>query len=495
MIPRIATDSLPLSLVIAGALSFQALGMRQGAEAGVLVAGTALAVMGIGLGSRIPGVMIGLLLMLVPLQTPVLAGLYRLGAPQPVVRGLGFTKEVAIASLVVAAIASHGRGRRSTTWFLALAYVVLVSAFVVGPMLAPGVLEEFPLGVRLLAWRSECLGVVALLALAALRLPPRTLSRCADMVVLAGLVLGCGAIWEMTSPETFDTFGQNVLRVPSFRQDILGADPSLGNALIHYTSQAGGRSLRAGSFLYDPLNLGFYLLIPFAILCARLADKARARDGLSVLIVSGALLGTATRSTAVAAVAAALAVVLLARGMARARAATAIAALAVPVVWTVGGALLRRVSDAQVGRDVSAQEHLARSGAALKAVLSNPLGHGLGVSPGAGITRPVQGALIAENAYLAVGLATGVLGMLLFTGLLITSIGRVARARPGSVASQGLAAAGVGLAVSGLFLHTWLPFAVSLTYWPLVGIALGQQESLRQRESELIDVGDLEAVE
>jgi O-antigen ligase len=109
------------------------------------------------------------------------------------------------------------------------------------------------------------------------------------------------------------------------------------------------------------------------------------------------------------------------------------------------------------------------------------LGRGLGTAPGIGERFKVQGHLTTEDAYLQVGNEIGVLSMLSFLGLLLSTIVALAR-RARSADPDGLAtamcAAGVGLFVGGFFLHIWLDFATALTFWALAGLALGGSSAL-----------------
>ena len=465
---------LPPTFVLAMSLFYVSLSTKRGESLALLFLAALLLGLLVFAGARRPLLMVCVLAVFVPLQTAILAFLYAIGVPGGAVRGLGFVKEAAVAALVLAAIQHSVRSERRVVVGIAATYLTLVAGFLVLPAVAPGVLYDFPLGVRLLAGRSECLGIVALVALCHLRLPADALRRVGTCVVVTGVILGAGAIWQIIPGSGFDQFGETFLHITAFRRDVLGADDALGRSLTLTTVQSGAITIRAGSFLYEPLTLAFYLIIPFALLCARLTLRYRFTDIVGLAVVASGLLATSTRSSAVAAAVAAVAVVALSQGAARARATAALAALGALVGGSVGASLLRRLAEAQGGQDASTLEHKRLTQLAYQAFLDNPLGRGLGASPGSGIRQRANGALTAENAYLAVGLETGLLGLALFVGLLLASMLAVGRGARDDAWRRGLVAAGIGLTVSGFFLHTWSPFAVSLTYWPIVGVALAR---------------------
>ena len=464
---------LPVTFVFLAALMFLAVSQKLGEAKSLLFSAAVLLALLVTAGARRPALMVSGMVVFVPLQTAILAFLYSSGFPNAAIRGMGLLKEAAVAAVVLAAIQRSARGRRSAVVAMASAYLALVTLFLLLPVFVSGVLYDFPLGVRLLAWRSEGLGLLALVALANLRLPRKALEQVCLCVIVTGVILGAGAIWQVSLPKSFDSFGQTFLHIAQFRRDVLGTNDSTLSSLTLVTVQSGMTTIRAGSFLFEPLTLAFYLLIPFSLLCARATVRYRPWELASLGVVAAGLLATSTRSAVFAAGGSAIVVLLASKGAARARATSALGMLGLLLGGSLGASFIRRVSDAKSGQDYSTLEHKNRTRLAYQAFLDNPLGRGLGVSPGSGIRSQTAGSLTAENAYLAVALETGAIGLLLFVGVLGASMVSMGRGASEDVCRRGLIAAGAGLAVSGLFLHTWAPFAVSLTYWPLIGVALG----------------------
>jgi O-antigen ligase len=108
---------------------------------------------------------------------------------------------------------------------------------------------------------------------------------------------------------------------------------------------------------------------------------------------------------------------------------------------------------------------------ATQAVMSNPIGHGLG-SAGPASFKASQ-PVIPENWYLQIAYEVGILGLLLyilaFAGLLGDFIRNRNLALPAS-----LFALTCGILVSNLFLHTWADSTLVLIVFTLYGLYKGQ---------------------
>jgi hypothetical protein len=431
-------------------------------------------------GSRYPGPVLVGVVVLVPLQVALLAGLYGLGVPGSLIRALGLLKEAAVAALILAALGGPRRDRGSRLESVATAYIALAGLFVVLPALVGGVLYDIPLQARIVGWRTACLGLVLLLAVRRLELPDRWRRWVIGAVVVTGAVMGFGALWNGLLPHSFDAFSVRWLHVRQYQIDILGSRSSSQSVLVPATGSLG-TDFRAGSFLYDPLNASFYLLIPFGLLAARFSSRAQPAGLLAFGLVSAGILLSGTRSSVLAALVATLVLVLRSGGAAQAaRTAVVLVVLAVLVAGGLGATFRERLGTSSRGDTYSTQQHHVLSTKALEDVIRNPLGRGLGTAPGVGKRFAVQGRVTSENFYLQVGIETGVMGILLFASALALSL--VAGWHSRSVVGMGVLVAGVALGISGLFLHTWEDLSVSLTYWAIVAVCASSGERTEQRE-------------
>lgn len=420
------------------------------------------------------------LLAYLPLQQLSLALLLSAGGPVPVVRALGFAKEVVVAALVVAALRARSHRPLDRLDLLALGLVVLVTLYLVAPLVLPGVFADVPFSVRAFAWRSNALFLVGFLAARRVRWEPTFLRTAATVVIGVAVVAAACAMVELLAPQTWSRFLIDDAHIRIFRAVIFDVHGRPTDELVH--TVVGGRDvIRVGSVALSPIVLGFLLLPGLALALDRVLAGRRPvllTAGWAVL-VTAAVVATLTRS----AVLAAGVVVLVTFGYALTRRRPGRVQLAVgglllalvvgPFVAT--STLAERASSSFSG-DISARGHKQNSLEAVRVVLTQPLGRGLGTGPAAGQRYDVAQRVTSENAYLQVGAEVGVAAMLLFVLLVVAVLRALARrarqpGEHGDVAAA-LLAAGTGLALGGMFLHVWLDFPTALTFWLLAGVVL-----------------------
>lgn len=116
-------------------------------------------------------------------------------------------------------------------------------------------------------------------------------------------------------------------------------------------------------------------------------------------------------------------------------------------------------------------DRLQANGRALSAIAENPLGYGPG-SAGPASTYGSKGEFYSENYFLQIAIEVGVLGLIAF----VLIIGSVAKGllQNGSD-SLSLVAISIlaGFIVINLVLHGWADDTTSITFWTLVGVAIG----------------------
>lgn len=120
----------------------------------------------------------------------------------------------------------------------------------------------------------------------------------------------------------------------------------------------------------------------------------------------------------------------------------------------------------------STDKHWHQTGLGIARVVANPFGCGLGCAGPASFygTEPK----IAENYFVQVAEETGIVGLALWLvcfGLIMKQLMMIARSDQYAL---WLFAAGIGLTVVGLWLHVWADDTVSLTWWGLTGLVIGQ---------------------
>lgn len=433
----------------------------------------------VGVLARRPDRALLLLVAYVPLQQVLLALLLSAGAPVAMVKALGLVKEAVVAALVVAAVQHRDRRRLDLLDVLGLAYLGLVTAYLLAPLAVPGVFVNLPFSVRGLAWRADALFVVAFLAARRVPLPPRFLRTAGVVVTGVGLIAAACALVEFLAPDLWSTFLIKVAHIRLYRALVFNDVRPPTDELTHILV-AGRDVVRVGSVALSPLVLGFLLLLPLAFCLERVqGSRGRAVHLAAAGLVGMALIATLTRSALLGALL--LTAVTLRLGVTRLRPGrvqlgVALALAAVLVSPLAGSSAVVERATSTFSGDESAQGHRTSSLAAVGDIVRRPLGRGLGTAPGIGDRFDVSGRLTSENAYLQVGAELGVATMVVFVLLLLAllrALWRQAKRDPaGDTGASVLLAAGSGLALGGMFLHVWLDLATALTFWSLAGAAL-----------------------
>lgn len=115
--------------------------------------------------------------------------------------------------------------------------------------------------------------------------------------------------------------------------------------------------------------------------------------------------------------------------------------------------------------------HLSSSYKALKQVVREPLGRGVGTAGPASLYNTEQSSRIAENYFLQIGQETGWVGFGLFIALCVAVANRLWALRQHQLA-RSLFAAFVGISCVAMLMHIWSDETVAFLWWGLAGIAL-----------------------
>lgn len=473
--PPPAEQVVPWALVLVGLLLAAAL-ERVGIGLVPLLALVLGVLLVVGLARR-PGPVVCALVTLLPLQTALLSLLFRLGAPLPAVKGLGMLKEAAVASLCLAAVPVLTRTRLRALDVLLAGLLALCTLYLLLPVVLPGLLADVPFVVRLYAWRGNGLCLLAFLALRGVDVPEAWRRRAQTGAVVAGVVVAAGALVEVADNALWNTFLSGGLGVDAYRASVLDVGTGAGEDLLTRGLIGGEAVVRAGSVLLSPLTLAFYLLVPIGLVAARLVRRGITPLPTAALgVLAAGLLATLTRSAVAGALLGGCVLLLACGARGRVRGLVAVVALAAVLAQTGAASLLSgRVEEARSGVDVSASGHEDRVREAAHALRDRPLGLGLGTAAGVGDRFDTSGRLTTENAYLQVGLELGLVAMVVFVaafGALLRELWRERDHPSRSVLVPGVLFATVALCLTGMFLHVWQDFTVSISFWVLAALAL-----------------------
>jgi hypothetical protein len=416
---------------------------------------------------------------ILPFSALLLAQLYALGLPAAIVRPLGAWKEALAVGVVMAGV----RGFRASGHHLdrldvlALAYLGFVVLYALLPQLfAP----QAPVGqsTRLLAFRSSAGFVTLMVGARHAGFSSQLRARALRVAMIAATLVAAVAVYEFFFPSPWNHFVVQTVQYPRYQAEIVHSGVLDPTDVLFHGVVAGRAIVRVGSVFLNPLALGFYLVVGFAVAIERIIRQgARATAMGSLLLIGTALLLTQTRSALVAAIIVAVIALRPTPGQySRQRVQLGLllgAGLLIALPAASGTGLSERIAKTTPGEKVSAV-HIDSFWRGMRTLADHPLGRGLATSAGAGQRFTPTQAVVSENYYLQVGDELGVPAMLVFVALTIAVVRALRRAARRSLdaAAAAVGNAAFGLAVGALFLHTWNDHALAWTLWGLAGASL-----------------------
>lgn len=454
---------------------------------------------------RRPGHALVALVVFLPLQAVGFGFLLALHVPRQVLRYGGGLKELLGASILVAAVhALHvGRARDGRTHQLdaidkaLLAYVAVVSVYLVVPHLFTTFYVSPSLSVRLLSWRADCGYVLLFFAVRHAPIPDTARRRFVKVLLaMAGVALA-GALYQWLYPQSWSHLILNTGRQGDYEATVLGNSATTVTRNLGYLTNLN--PLRVGSIFLSPFDMADFLLIPLAIFVERIV---RNRGGWSsyvwCAVILVALYASRVRADAVGAVVIALlALIPAATRPVRARLRLLGAVLIAAAV--IGPALVgTRFVNAEGGAQ-SNQVHVSELSGGVNTLVHHPLGLGIGDVAGVGdrfvLQQPgqAQGSFTVDNSVLQVGDELGVQALLPWLALLILvwlALGRAAR-KPDPFAG-GVRLAFLAVLVAGMYHQVFLTYPVPWILWAAVGLALPSTGGGRGRTppAEALHAGD-----
>lgn len=310
---------------------------------------------------------------------------------------------------------------------------------------------------------------------------PKIIDRLVKIVLIVGLILSVVAILQIF------VLPHDVLIY--FGYDKPGVNTS-GVPPASHVVAAGSELYRAQATMRGPNVFGAFLLLPIFIACYEYI-KSRNKKYLAVTgVMSFALVLTYARSALIGIAVALVVFVLFDKRtqqklhkllIKKKRLVTSLGLLAVlvaiitiPLVWSSHSfQTLVLHHNKNVAQVQSTEAHGQLSLKALRQVIEEPLGLGLGqAGPSSALESPEK-ANIAEDNYLQIGQELGWIGLFLFVGLIISIIKQlwIGRRRP---YVSPILLAFIAVAVTNLMLHIWTDEVVSMTLWASTGVVLVQ---------------------
>ncbi len=446
---------------------------------------------------RRPGKALTALMVFLLLQGVGFGFLLRLHVPVKVLRPAGGLKELLGFGIVVSALhALHvGRtrlGKRAQLDAIdkaLLAYVAVVTVYLIFPHL----FTTFPVSgrwsVRLLAWRADCGYALLAFAVRHAPIPPSARRRFLQVLVaLAAMVVLMG-FFQWLQPASWSHLILSTGRQVDYQLKVLGNSKDTVTRNLGYLTNR--HPLRVSSIFLSPFDMADFLLIPLAIAVERIARDYRSRA--SYVLCAGilaALFATRVRADALAAVI----VVLVALLPMANRPATArlrlLGAILVAAAIVIPSLLGTRFVNAEGGASAS-RGHVSEIAAGLSALTSEPLGLGIGNVAGVGdrfvMAGNRQGEFTVDNSVLQVGDELGIQTLVPWLVMVVLAwrgLGRAAR--QADPFAGGIRLAFLAMFVAGMFHHVFLSFPVAWILWAAVGMALRTDNGSGGTEAETL---------
>lgn len=424
-----------------------------------------------------PGAALGVLAVFVPLQDIGFGFLLSLHVPSALLRPAGGIKEMLALGILLAGLhrihtASLRLDRIDRTL---LAYVAVVSVYVLVPHLFTTIPVTSKWDARLLSWRADC--GYALLFFGVRHAPISALARrcfaTAVMALAALTVMAAGYQWAR--PDAWARFIAGPGQQLRYQLKVLGNSPTTVQRNLGYLVDRN--PLRVGSIFLGPFEMADFLLVAYALAIERITRQHRSWSSYLLCAgVAAALFASRVRADALAVIV--ITVVALAPApqrpaAARWRLVAAVLVTAAILIPSLGGT---RFTNSQGGA-ASTHGHVGELSAGINQLVSHPLGLGIANVAGIGdrfvLPSTSQGGFTVDNSVLQVGDELGIqalvpwLLMLVFTWL---ALGRAAR--EGDAFAGGVRLAFAGILIAGMYHHVFLNFSVSWVLWAAVGLAL-----------------------
>ncbi|MGB3023193.1 MAG: O-antigen ligase family protein [Candidatus Saccharimonadales bacterium] len=119
----------------------------------------------------------------------------------------------------------------------------------------------------------------------------------------------------------------------------------------------------------------------------------------------------------------------------------------------------------------STDKHWQQTAMGLKAVVDRPLGCGLGCAGPASFYGEVPS--ISENYYVQIAEETGIVGLVLWGAIFVVVMRELYRLAQRDEIARMLFVSGLGITAVGFWLHVWADITLSLVWWGLAGLVIG----------------------
>ncbi len=379
-----------------------------------------------------------------PVNRTVIMVVYHYTHSLLLTKGLQLWKEAILAALLARVVydlllTPNRRHSLLPLDLVALLFVLISLVYLV----YPGSLDT-ELMSRLQGLRADTVFVLAYFAGRGLHLNRDRIRWLMLAIVPGAILVAAVAIFQFVEPSlsnrVFEYFGYS---------DFVHYQGDIGDAIATRNRDLpGAESLpRASSLILGDLALAFFQIFTVSLAAGLFYVARRTKEA----VITGAFL--------------ALMVVTLAMTLSRSAVASAAGALAV-------AAVAARLNDA------SSLKHVSEMDESIQVISAYPFGRGLGTAGNIGQQEQGAAAITNESWYLQIGTEMGLLGMVVYLGLvlgvMVIAAVQFFKVRDYWLKSLTLTVATTACAmlVLGNFLHAWENTPLSIVFWIFAGIAV-----------------------
>ena len=245
--------------------------------------------------------------------------------------------------------------------------------------------------------------------------------------------------------------------------------------------------IRAFATMRGPNDYGAYLVMVLAVTLATVVSL-RKKVAISALLLV-AIFASHSRSAYIATVAVIGIWLLVTIGAERLRKYWKYGVLAVLVVISLGALslvsptvrlIVFHSSDKDVRLTSGSNEDRANAIVDTgERIVEEPLGCGTGCSGPASYYG--SNSVISENYYLQIAEQYGIIGLLVWLFLFVAIMRKLFAIHKTQPLALALYMSGIGLSIIGVLLHVWADDPLSMTWWALAGVVIGQAGKLKRK--------------
>lgn len=345
----------------------------------------------------------------------------------------------------------------------------------------PGTVEGSSVTGRLLGFRLDAYFLFAYFVGRGLTLQRRHVRWIIIGIIPGSVLVALVAGWQWAFPGMANNLW-NSLGYQAFVDAVHGSS----NVAVRTRDLAGLSIPRSSSLLMGDLALAFYQLMLIPIAAGLLLVQRRPTGLLSLaapgflLLMLATLAWSGARSAIIVAPVAVVLLFVLTKAWGKAFVAgvAAIPLLIVALLVLGHGSTGDWFGSLFSAGEGSTNAHVDALDRAVSVIRHEPLGQGLGTSHTVGYQLNIRGSFAAESWYLQLGTEIGILGIFLYSlVILAATVGPLLASLKVKdpwlrALALGAGGGGLGFLLVGLVLHVWEAPVIAAVFWLLVGIAV-----------------------